>query len=258
MPMIPKTPEKERLYDHTVTFHKHQHGFNPHRALVFIHGGAWIDPTNTPHDFDGFSQEIVANTGKEISYSLYGIEYRLSPLVKHPTHICDVIENLCQLIEQEQIDELNLMGHSVGATLAWQILSETPSPSVLKEFIDVNCLKLVRSRLKMCYLAEGIFSVQELLNEYPDYDYFISQAFTKFLKFDEPADSLLSIPPQIDIRIIHSYADELLSPRQTNYLAGILQKIKRPYTVMFETFGKHNEVYCNRRLAKYIVDTIDS
>ncbi|CUS23436.1 LAQU0S10e00342g1_1 [Lachancea quebecensis] len=243
-------------YEQTVTFHRSNRASSVHRAIVFIHGGAWIDKNNTPHDFDELSQCLLDLADGNPSFSIYAIEYRLSPTVKHPAHICDVIENLVKLVEQEGIEELNLMGHSVGATLIWQVLSGIPSLANVKSFATPDKQKLIRKLLKRCYLVDGIYSLSELLEEYPSYDYFVSQAFKQIEDYDDPKHSQVTIPLNADIYVIYSYRDELLSPRQSNYLCSALQKLNKPFQSYWDDFGEHNEVYSNARVAQYILHTM--
>ncbi|CAR24770.1 arylformamidase [Lachancea thermotolerans CBS 6340] len=243
-------------FEETVTFYRSQQTSPVHCAIVFIHGGAWIDKNNTPHDFDEFSRCLLDLANGNPSFSIYAIEYRLSPAVKHPAHIYDVIENLVKLVEQEGIEELNLMGHSVGATLVWQVLSGIPGLANAESFASSAELKLLRKLLKKCYLVDGIYSLSKLLEEYPSYDYFVSQAFEQIEDYDDPEQSQVIIPLNADIYVIHSYRDELLSPLQSNYLCATLQKLKQPFQSYWSDFGEHNEVYSNAKVAQYILHTM--
>lgn len=252
-PVTGLTDEEVRKYDKTVTFYKTTNDNAPRRALVFIHGGAWIDDKNTPYDFYEFSEKMIELAEGELEFSLYSIEYRLSPAIKHPTHMYDVIDNLYQLALQEEIEEINILGHSVGATLAWQVLSWTFEQTPFDDFQRQYRIGIVRSRLCHCFLVDGIFSLKELLDEYPSYNYFVSQAFRSIEEFDDPATSELSFPSKISIHVIHSYEDELLTLRQSNYLCSILQSSRQRYHCFFDSFGKHNDVYCNKDLARYVL-----
>lgn len=243
-------------FDKTVTFFKPQRITGTHHAIVFIHGGAWIDKNNTPNDFAELSQHILNLTNAHPSFSMYAIEYRLSPEAKHPDHIVDVIDNLAQLIAQEHIEELTILGHSVGATLAWQLLSSTPCLEKLNTHISADKYQNLRNVLRRCYLVDGIYSLTHLLEEYPSYDYFISQAFLTVQDYDDPRSSTLIIPSNLEIHVIHSYEDELLSPRQSNYLCQVLQDHKQPYYCNWDHFGKHNDVYSSTKLAQYILYTM--
>lgn len=229
--------DDKTLYGKTVEFNEGQN------ALVFIHGGAWVDVNNTPWDFQSMCQDILK---LNCQCGLYGIEYRLSPGVKHPTHLEDVIENLYRLVITKDLNQLQLVGHSVGATLAWQVATCE---------LDNAKVKLVLSKLNAVWLVDGIYSIRELLEEYPDYNYFVSKAFDD-VPFEEPEQSVTRLPQEMNIRIVHSYDDELLSLRQTHHLIQILEKNSRSFHCYISSLGSHNQVYSNANLAKYIVDNL--
>ncbi|GAV54044.1 hypothetical protein ZYGR_0AK05460 [Zygosaccharomyces rouxii] len=230
--------DDETLYGKTVEFNK---GRN---ALVFIHGGAWIDVNNTPWDFQSLCQDILK---LNCQCGLYGIEYRLSPSVQHPTHLKDVIENLYRLVNDNGLDQLQLVGHSVGATLAWQVATCE---------LDNYKVGLVKTKLNAIWLVDGIYSIRELLDEYPDYDYFVSKAFDEAAPFEEPGQSVIRLPQEVSIRIVHSYEDELLSLRQSRHLIQILETNRRCFHFYIDSLGSHNQVYSNANLAQYIVDNV--
>lgn len=229
--------EDDTLYSKAVEFNKGQN------ALVFIHGGAWIDVKNTPWDFESLCQDILRINSE---CGLYGIEYRLSPAVKHPTHLEDVIENLYRLINDRCIDQLQLVGHSVGATLAWQVATCTRN--------DYK-LSVIRSKLRAIWLVEGIYSIKNLLEEYPSYEYFVSKAFDK-VPFEEPYQSVSKLPQDIDIRIVQSYEDELLSLKQCHHLIQVLETNRRRFHYYADSLGLHNQVYSNAKLAHYIGNNV--
>lgn len=232
------------LYRNTIEFNA---GKN---AVVFIHGGAWIDPSNTPDDFAPLCKQIL-QLDRGQSLGLYGVEYRLSPTVKHPTHLYDVVENLYRLIQDKGIDKFHLLGHSVGATLAWQVASWNEDESFEKK----NQLRTIQSKLKGIWLVDGIFSVDQLLQEYPSYNYFVSQAFKPSHGFEDPSQSIARIKT-MQIHVVHSYQDELLSLHQTQYMCKLLQSNRLPFALYIDNLGLHNQVYENAKLAQYIVDNI--
>lgn len=216
---------------------------NPHVAIVYIHGGAWIDKRNTPLDFEYLGSLIGKNCN---DISQYSIDYRLSPEIKHPIHLQDVIKNLNKLIKQELIDEVQILGHSVGATLCWQVMT------CESYIVDQEILDFVRSKITKLYMVDGIFSLIELLDEYPEYNYFVSVAYERIEDYIDPKHNVKQIPKHLEIHIIHSFQDELLSLRQSNYLIGVLNDAQIPHYVYIDSLGEHNSVYSNPKLAKYI------
>ncbi|KAH7117431.1 Alpha/Beta hydrolase protein [Dactylonectria macrodidyma] len=99
---------------------------NHGRWVIFIHGGAWRDPRNTLENFIPSIQQIVSSPD-EIQSQVCGfasIDYRLSPTSRsHPDHVLDVRAALKFLLAQIQLtDNYVLIGHSAGATLAYQVV----------------------------------------------------------------------------------------------------------------------------------------
>jgi kynurenine formamidase len=102
------------------------------RTRSFIHGGAWRDPGNTYKDFVPAINHMLASGAclKDKVKGFASINYRLSGSpgsdgrpVRHPDHIRDVRRALA-FMQTAYTMESNyiLMGHSVGATLAFQLL----------------------------------------------------------------------------------------------------------------------------------------
>ncbi|CAG9999827.1 unnamed protein product [Clonostachys byssicola] len=125
---------------------------------IFIHGGAWGDPTNTEEDFIPSIKHVLASYGSLAQSpirSFASIDYRLSPhpkhpqgpetpaselrAAKHPDHINDVWSALQFLVQEYDLasGRYILVGHSAGATLAYQLCmgsyvldGQVPPPSV--------------------------------------------------------------------------------------------------------------------------------
>lgn len=242
----------ESRYGGTEEFYRSE--IDTGNALVFIHGGAWIDENCTPIVFKELARLMTSDAERVVDYSLFSIDYRLSPKVRHPVHVQDVVENLYKLINDFQLTSLQLVGHSVGATLAWQAATSDESL-----FPSLEKLQTVRSRLKGLYLVEGIFSLTQLLDEYPSYDYFVSQAFKNYtIEFEEFDRSMGRIPQALTtIHLIHSYRDELLSLRQFNHMASLLQTARIPHITYVDDMGLHDEVPSNAKLANYLLHNVE-
>lgn len=243
----------QSLCGRTLVLHRPHNSKEAARALVFIHGGAWIDQKNTSRDFEKLCATMVDSSKGVLNYSLFSIDYRLSPGVKHPIHLRDIVKNLYQLIQEFHIDSLQLVGHSVGATMAWQVAVSAESL-----FTSRDEIAAVRARLVGLYLVDGIYSLSELLDEYPDYDYFVSQAFEDGARsFEEFKYSIKRLPLDVPaIHLLHSYKDELLTLRQANYMASLLQENAIPFTAYFSDMGLHEEVYTNAKLANYLLNNV--
>ncbi|KAI1036571.1 hypothetical protein LB503_002954 [Fusarium chuoi] len=102
--------------------------------VVFIHGGAWRDPRNNENDFTESIKRIVISGAVAILdiAGFVSIDYRLSPhpdfpqesaTVKHPDHLEDIWSALNYLQGKYELsNNYILVGHSAGATLAFQLL----------------------------------------------------------------------------------------------------------------------------------------
>ncbi|ANZ74311.1 BA75_01464T0 [Komagataella pastoris] len=203
-------------------------------CCIFIHGGAWRDPSNTAADFDVFGNEL--SKGGIICYS---VDYRLSPEIQHPEHLNDVLKAL-EFIHSEIKDlPCCLSGHSVGATLVLQSLQHS---------LPLN--------IKSVVLLDGIYDLPELLLEYPDYVSFITEAHKdrdwEAVTFE--AEEL----PQTNFFLVHSTADELLSPRQTELL---VKKLKRKFhfsvSSVIADFGSHNSVYQDPEVRSLLLEQLN-
>ncbi|KAK1984345.1 Alpha/Beta hydrolase protein [Colletotrichum cereale] len=125
--------------------------------VIYLHGGAWRDPRKTLHGFERSIEEIVKTGGSVTKSEVRGfisIDYRLSPhpsfpqdpavtppaelrCAQHPDHLRDVWSALAFLQREYDIrDRYILIGHSAGATLAFQLpmgsvaLGAAPPPEV--------------------------------------------------------------------------------------------------------------------------------
>ncbi|KAF2761551.1 hypothetical protein EJ05DRAFT_176251 [Pseudovirgaria hyperparasitica] len=125
--------------------------------VLFIHGGAWRDPTQTSTEIlpllnylykspssipdlpnpcppapslpDPAQRRTYEDDGVDIRPYIAGfasLNYRLSPDVKHPEHIRDVSDAIAHLVREYGVGrdvQFVLLGHSCGATLAAQYVS---------------------------------------------------------------------------------------------------------------------------------------
>ncbi|VEU24300.1 DEKNAAC105644 [Brettanomyces naardenensis] len=220
--------------------------------IVFIHGGAWRDPANTCDDFDKlvtFVEQLLNTGGPTKEFELFSVDYRLSPGVKHPMHMLDVMEALSSIGKRHHIDEVTFCGHSVGSTLITQILENEGT---------------VCPRVKRAIFLDGIYDIPLMLKEYPEYQGFVSEAFegpdynrSNMISACSANDSVKSVYGKLEsITIIHSTKDELLSLKQPERFyswlltAGVEKDlIDRHYC----DYGKHNDVYQSPEVAKVLV-----
>lgn len=219
------THERQRatLYQHLQPFG----GFeSPIPALVFVHGGAWRDPANTDKDADAFAQNLNP------AVPLCSVDYRLSDEVRHPAFQEDVLQATQRCLQELGASSVSFIGHSVGAMLAIQCINALPS--------HISVTKL--------YLVEGIYDLPELVREYPDYKFFVDDAHDDYTEVSLSLDKL----KDIEVHIIQSYEDELLSMGQTSWLQKELLGRGIQFHLHVAHLGKHNEVYVNQKLAEYV------
>lgn len=196
--------------------------------LIFIHGGAWIDANNSDSDFDDFGLNQLWNIT-----NVFSIDYRLTPEIKRPDHLNDIIAGIKSLPLQDSAKKVCLAGHSVGVTMLLELLDS--------EEFDLE--------VERVYLLDGIYEVNVFKEEYPKWAFFIGDA--GYEDYSVNFEKLKGI----EIHVIQSYKDELLSMRQTNWFIGKLQRFEIPYQLKVGNFGKHDEVYHNDQVAKYFNDT---
>lgn len=180
-------------------------------TLLLIHGGAWRDPNNTYNDFEDIISHILKSQNSA-KYNLVAINYRLSPEIKHPYHLWDVLKGLQYLVQNYSIRKILIVGHSVGATLMLQLLDynkildcgflklqtdlEDGKCSAISEgaYLHVPLDKertllnktMENLQLKTFVFLDGIYDVVQLIDEYGDaYESFIKDAFSSPEQYSE-------------------------------------------------------------------------
>lgn len=245
-------------------------------TIVFIHGGGWRDPSNSFDDFEPIIKQLV-----DSNLNIASINYRLSPHVetqeeidlhptlRHPMHLIDVLLAMKYLTEKGY-NIILLAGHSVGASLCLQLLS---FPEIIAnglryvdntDFgVDITTLeeKLSIIKLHSIFYIDGIYDVVELLKEYGDaYRSFVRCAFNSddhFRSAFQLSDPTIRSPykfnsSQVKSYIVHSTSDELLSLRQPKLFEQYLQRNSLQFEVIYEDWGKHEEVYTGKELGEFI------
>ncbi|KAG7191413.1 Kynurenine formamidase [Scheffersomyces spartinae] len=240
----------------------HYDSDNHHRNIVFIHGGAWRDRRNTVDDFELMIKYIHSNTRQ---FNLFSISYRLSPEIKHPYHLVDVIEALKWLNSHYGVLTTTLVGHSVGATLCLQLLNY--KTLLAEEDIVVDTEKL-DIKLSKIFLLDGIFDLVKLVEEYgAPYQEFIDEAFEseqqykRALQLSNDKFNVVGYSRDFESRlyIVYSLDDELLSPRQHELLVDhYLKKFGVRVSVISGHWGLHEQMYKDDRVSQLILDSVDT
>ncbi|ODV61914.1 arylformamidase [Ascoidea rubescens DSM 1968] len=263
-----------------------------HVVSIFIHGGAWRDPLNTCFDSDKLFEQFVAvennktQTAITITDNFYSIDYRLAPIHKFPSYLLDVLSALTSILghlKQKGIGlnndkiKINLIGHSVGATLILQVLNYN---SILSQWFKLNpdqdksgnqkekqilqsfSKSFPEKSLNNIYLLDGIYNIESLIKEYPSYSSFVNEAhhnefdYTSSSNFSSLFTDILKTLKYNQFVIVHSYQDQLLSLNQTKqFVADVLEKYQLRYTLSVGNFGTHNDVYEAASTANLILQT---
>lgn len=200
-------------------------------CIVFVHGGAWVYPHNTYDDWATMAEQFIKCRHLN-HFSLASINYRLSPAVKHPEHLRDVIAALRQLRERG-IEKVHLVGHSVGATLVFQLLNE----DIAGERLDLSIASM--------FLLEGIYSVRQLLKDHPEYEeMFVRKALDSYAI--TPLDDPYASKPIEQRRyvVVHSCRDELV-PLQVEQLGAYFALHGVHYSTHTDDYGLHDEVFAS-------------
>ncbi|KAK9330940.1 Alpha/Beta hydrolase protein [Lipomyces starkeyi] len=192
--------------------------------VVYIHGGAWRDPRQTKDmGIPILQQSLPATWGGAT------LDYRLSPSVRHPTHLDDALAALKFLVSEygQFISHILIIGHSAGACIALQVLATL----IAERQVTGGMSTHLCDRIKIVVGVEGIYDLVELGNEYPPYKGFISEAFGEDEElWDEASPSssqwrqLLADDCRLNTKIVlvQSTGDQLLSMNQTNVMQRIL------------------------------------
>ncbi|KAI5964006.1 BNA7 [Candida theae] len=181
--------------------------YNPENkhTYIYIHGGAWRDPNNTYEELAPVAETTPGAT-------FIGINYRLtSSKVKHPVHLADVTKAIVYIVTKFQLQEIHLLGYSVGATMILQLLQfkyyfnesfmyykfwimdketagESYDDSVFLELNEIEqkedlinkldkLIKLGKLTISSIKFLDGIYDLPKLLDEYPQYASWVRQAY---------------------------------------------------------------------------------
>lgn len=236
------------------------------KTVVFIHGGAWNDTANSYDDFEQLAA-LLATLMPDLN--TISVNYRLSPGVKHPYHLADVGSALSMLVTEYKITNVTLVGHSVGATLALQLLSydkliragiENLERCVCKTLpIDLGGIMkgLQQLSIDTLVLVDGIFDIPDMISEYGEpYERFVGLAFVSPEHYTEATQVSSSTGTlygcKLRVVVVHSTEDELLLLRQPSQLRAFLEREGYPFEWRVGAFGKHEEVYRRVEVASII------
>lgn len=192
-------------------------------VLVFIHGGAWRAVDNTMDDFDKWGEHLQ-------DYDVFSLDYRLTPEFQHPCQLEDVSNALKSLIKTVD-GPVTLCGHSVGATLICQMIE----------------LGKFKQSIDSVILMDGIFSMKDLLNQYPEYEGFVLEEFgdleNTYKSMGIDMNNGVEMYQNLEIKIVHSNQDELLNWETSQHFIDWLGEGNIKVKIIRGDFGLHNDVY---------------
>ncbi|KAK6335549.1 hypothetical protein TWF696_002320 [Orbilia brochopaga] len=235
--------------------------------IIFIHGGAWRDPANSKADATHLLHALV-HTPQNITLCGATLNYRLSPSEKapdnnahHPDHVADILAAITFLQHRYQFGrKYILVGHSAGATLALQSLRSIFNGRNIDSVIPGAEGYLPGGLPSAVVCAEGIYSLPDLVDEYPAYASFVENAFgpPSQIWIDASPACLPGWKSEYDGRIVivQSTEDELLSLRQATGFVRALEAEGVRVDVEI-VGGTHGEVYKRGELVLIVKKVLD-
>lgn len=196
--------------------------------------------------------------------------YRLSPRepspgteLHHPAHSEDVLEALEALQKFElpvdgirtlyDASKIYLGGHSCGAHILSSIFLD--SSAVTPSLRPSDALL---SSVQSITVSEGLYDLDLLLNNFPDYRGFVSGAFGDLASFEQfSTTGYKEIKAEIRWLVIHSKGDELVDLAQSRAFFDHLTSRGASVVGEFERLdGKHNEVFGQSEYAQIVSEFI--
>jgi len=257
--------------------------------VIYIHGGAWRDPTQTAESFE-VTQSILSTSSRYSSIihhnviAFASIDYRLSSHpnfpqdhattdpsqlreAKHPDHLRDVQTAISYLQDKCGFtDNYLLVGHSCGATLAFQTVMGCFGGDKGVQFAQPRCVVGV----------EGIYDLKGLRDEFKQhaaYQEFLESAFGKDdVLWDSVSPANVQGADGVEggwsngrlAVLAHSLSDGLVDFGQTLAMNNRLIRWKeatedRTRNILFleDVQGSHDEIWSKgEEMAKIIVTAL--
>ncbi|TKA69046.1 hypothetical protein B0A55_08713 [Friedmanniomyces simplex] len=255
--------------------------------IVFIHGGAWLDPEIDSSSFRKTQGLLLSSHQADSIAGFASINYRLSPNpshpkdpsnpsdparnAKHPDHINDVLAAILYLQETYRFeDRYILVGHSCGVTLAFQVAMKRYWGS---QYESTFALELNVVPPLAILGVEGLYDLPALVKHHssePEYRDFVSNAFGS----DEAVWAAVSPttgeyeeswPDGTLVVLAHSREDELVEWKQVDLMHCALRSqgwdeaSNERRLKLIELRGKHDQVWEEgKELARAIEVTVEA
>ncbi|KAH7085756.1 Alpha/Beta hydrolase protein [Paraphoma chrysanthemicola] len=214
--------------------------------IVFIHGGAWRDPTQTSTNYASPTLSHLSSTPLPSIAGFASLNYRLSPYpthssdpsspsdsdrnVTHPTHLRDVAAGIACLRKEYGLRRWIGVGHSCGATLLSQYVSGIGLDDEEKEAPGPEGL----------ILTAGIYNLPLFLRNHspPACPENIAQIYTDIVAgaFGSKSTAYMAVSPVAGkyspqtwrngklMVLAHSYEDELVERAQRDVMCVALDR----------------------------------
>ncbi|CAM1508417.1 Fc.00g052650.m01.CDS01 [Cosmosporella sp. VM-42] len=247
------------------------------RWIIFIHGGGWRDPRNTSDDFWPSIKHLLSSGRDKSDFrGFISIDYRLSPHpqfpqnldktpgpelrnARHPDHIQDIFLALKFLQDEFQLsNDYVLVGHSAGATLAFQVLMG-----------DAALEGQSHPRAPLPAAIIGISGIYDLVNLNARFDgqyaSFIGGSFGDDQSVWEKASprrfsgSFKKIwPGKGIIKLAWSSEDTLIDEAEIDDMGARLKKDGVPFQATKKLKGEHDFVWEDgSQICPLVLDTLD-
>ncbi|CAE7011517.1 hypothetical protein CFE70_002072 [Pyrenophora teres f. teres 0-1] len=244
--------------------------------VLYIHGGAWRDPTKDLHQVDSTLTHLFTSHAAALPHiaGIASLNYRLSPYpthtthpstpddpsrnARHPQHIHDVIAGIHHLQREHGMRRWIGVGHSCGATLLMQLVSgiglakeETLEPALQSQTIGPEAL----------ILLEGIYNIPLMLRNHapPACPEHISTIYKTFVKgaFGDHEEDYIKVSPVAGkynphqwpegrlLVICHSYEDELVERAQRDVMCVALDR--EGWSIVMEVGDQEDELRAEGR-----------
>lgn len=264
--------------------------------LSYIHGGAWRDPNILASSFDATRDVLASQYGSNILPkidAIASINYRLtahpnfpqdsaaiglheSRHAVHPDHLNDVRRAIAFLQAQYGFKEnYILVGHSCGATLAFQLTMKGLSSNSIHSQIEFGSIR-ISTPLAIVGVC-GIYDLRGLRDSFKDcyiYQDFIESAFGPSEDvWDEVSPAKVEGGGGVEggwknglvAVLAHSTGDELTDIRQSKSMVPVLEdwagqnKTTRKVVFIDNLSEGHDEIWQNgTELASVIVKAVEA
>jgi acetyl esterase/lipase len=261
--------------------------------VIYIHGGAWRDPLVTSSSFAPTIVELKAKHPSIFSSiaGIASINYSLSPFPQHPTdpappkeagmplnasrqamhpdHIVDVLKGLAYLQSKAGFgSNYILLGHSCGATLAFQVAMSHSN-------WGASAMDLQVAKPKVIIGLNGLYDMPKLIREPGEKHLHLKAAYEGFTRLafgdDEKVWGAMS-PISVGhwknewvegekVVFVQSHEDTLVPYWQTKDMQEKFISSKSEALVVEElgANGDHNELWSKgERLAEIVVEVVNS